>query len=103
LGYFAGTFANLYLPRCGTFGILLHRGIADFLSALPLPFLGVSSLNLAALTGAAIFFMGGLRPARPFPRLAEIVSFRLADPRPLGGRLRAHLEGEGAFTPRRSE
>jgi hypothetical protein len=29
-------------------GILLQRGIADFLSAMPSPFLGVSSLNLAA-------------------------------------------------------
>lgn len=29
-------------------GILLQRGIADFLSSMPSPFLGVSSLNLAA-------------------------------------------------------
>jgi hypothetical protein len=36
--------------------ILLQRGIANFLFALPLPFLGVSSLNLAAPLGAAIFF-----------------------------------------------
>lgn len=41
--------ADLFLLRCGiSAGILLQRVIADFLFAMPLPFLGVSSLNLAA-------------------------------------------------------
>jgi hypothetical protein len=35
--------------------ILLQRGIAEFFSATPRPFLGVSSLNLAAPSGAAFF------------------------------------------------
>ena len=37
-------------------------GVADILSAIPLPFLGVSSLNLAAPSGAAFFLwsVGGL-------------------------------------------
>ena len=38
-------------------GILLQRGIADFLSVMPPPFLGVSSLNLAACPPEAAFFL----------------------------------------------
>jgi len=39
--------------------ILLQRGIADFLFATPWPFLGVSSLNLAAPSGAAFLLVSG--------------------------------------------
>jgi hypothetical protein len=38
------------------FVILLQRGITDFLSVLPRPFLGVSSLNLAAPSRSGHFF-----------------------------------------------
>jgi hypothetical protein len=38
------------------FVILLQRGIADFLSVMPRPFLGVSSLNLAAPSRSGHFF-----------------------------------------------
>jgi len=36
--------------------ILLQRGIANALFATPLPFLGVSSLNLAGPRGRPFFF-----------------------------------------------
>lgn len=63
---------NSFLLHCKrNFGILLQRVIADFLSVMPPPFLGVSSLNLAASQSpreAAFFFSGmagGERAIRP--------------------------------------
>ena len=46
------------------FGILLQRVIADFLSVMPPPFLGVSSLNLAAPTRSGLFSGCGLSASR---------------------------------------
>ena len=54
--------------------LLLQRGIADFLSALPRPFLGVSSLNLAAPDGAAFFLLCDGRASNQRPsRCTQII------------------------------
>ena len=57
--FFLGFAENLDLPCRNERSILLQRGIRDSRRLCRQPFLGVSSLNLAAPSGAA-FFLSGL-------------------------------------------
>ena len=55
------TAIRFLLRRSVAGAILLQCGIGDILSAMLLPFLGVSSLNLAAPSGAAFFYSAACR------------------------------------------
>ena len=69
---------EISLLRCSAFpSILLQRGIAKLPFGMPPPFLGVSSLNLAAPPGAAFFLPGysaacAVVPARGMSSLARL-------------------------------
>jgi hypothetical protein len=81
------SFFRVQMPQPGPFfclqdpfalGILLQRGIADFLSAMPSPFLGVSSLNLAALRSGHFFALRLLRAGVVAASLMDVKSTSLA-------------------------